>query len=108
MPTVWYEVRATVRDDVRSRFESYMRDKHIRDVLATGAFERAFFERAGPGEFRTRYEAASREKLEQYLDAHASRLRADVQVHFPEGVEYHREEWTAVAKFRPGSGHHSR
>ena len=103
MPSVSYEVTATVRADLIARYESFMQEKHIREVLATGAFVAARFERAAPGRYRIRYEAATRDDLDRYLSAHAPRLRADALAHFPEGVELSREEWTRVADFAHGS-----
>lgn len=105
MPAVTYEVTAHVRDDLAVSFQSFMREKHIRDVLQTGAFVGATFDRLSPTVFRTRYEAESPAALERYLDEHAPRLRADVATHFPAGVEYTRETWNRLADFKPGSGH---
>lgn len=104
MPTsIWYEVRASVRPDVVTRYEAYMREKHIRDVLATGAFRSATLERAAAGEYCIRYEAPSRDALERYLRDHAPRLREDANAHFPEGVELRRAEWVLVEQFRAGT-----
>jgi hypothetical protein len=103
MSTIWYEVTATVRPDTVVRWEAYMREKHIRDVLQTGCFSRATLERATSGRFRVIYEAPSREQLDRYLTDHAPRLRNDVHTHFPEGVELVREEWSQVETFRAGT-----
>ena len=35
---ITYEVTATLRDDLRSRYEVFMRERHIPDVLLTGLF----------------------------------------------------------------------
>jgi len=103
VPSVSYEVTATVRADLVARYEAYMSEKHIREVLATGAFVVARLERAEPGRYRIRYEAATRDDLDRYLSTHAPRLRADALAHFPEGVELSREEWTRVADFALGA-----
>lgn len=103
MSTIWYEVTATVRPDTVGRWEAYMREKHIRDVLQTGCFARATLERAASGRFRVSYEAPSREQIDRYLADHAPRLRNDVLAHFPEGVELVREEWSQVETFRAGT-----
>lgn len=104
MPTVTYEVTATVRADVAPRWESYLREKHIRDVLATGLFARAALERCPPNRYRVRYLAHSREDLDRYLTRHAERLRGDVAVHFPDGISFVRAEWRPVEEFTVGSG----
>ena len=93
---ITYEVTATVREDIRARYEVYMRERHIPDVLATGLFCGAQFARADDGRYRTRYELADRPSLDRYLAAHAGRLRADFTAHFPEGVENEREVWNTL------------
>jgi hypothetical protein len=103
MSPVFYEVSASVRDDLRPRYESYLRERHIREVLATGCFLGARLERATSGSFRVRYEAASRESVDRYLETHAARLRADVLAHFPDGIEWQRECWSALESFSAGA-----
>lgn len=104
MPAISYEVTATVREDLTASFAAYMTDKHIRDVLQTGAFVGASFDRLSPTVFRTRYDADSLADLERYLAQHATRLRADVAMHFPEGITFTRETWMRVADFGPALG----
>lgn len=103
MPTVWYEVTAVVRKDLQLRYEAYMREKHIRDVLATGAFARATFDRAAEGKYRIRYEAHSQAAIDRYITDHAPRLRADALAHFPDGVDLSRDVWTRVDEIRAGT-----
>jgi hypothetical protein len=93
---ITYEVTATVRDDLRARYEVFMRERHVPDVLLTGLFLGAHFLRADDGRFRTRYELADRPSLERYLATHAARLRADLQAHFPEGIELSRDVWSEL------------
>jgi predicted AlkP superfamily phosphohydrolase/phosphomutase len=80
------------------RFEAYMLDKHIAEVIATGYFAGATFYRGGERR-RTIYEAFDREALENYLANDAERLRNDFAEHFPEGVVATREVWDAVVRF---------
>lgn len=96
---ITYEVTATVREDLRSRFEVFLRERHIPDVLATGLFAGAHLERADDGRFRSRYDLELREDLERYLSVHATRLRADMLVHFPDGVEFAREVWNELVEW---------
>lgn len=86
-----YEVRVTVREDMREAFEFYMRRKHLREILATGCFKAIHFERADEFVYRSRYEAASRAHLDRYLKEHAAHFRADFMVHCPEGCTVTRE-----------------
>lgn len=94
---ITYEVTATVRADLADRFAQFMRDEHIPDLLATGAFVGASLGRSGETRFRIRYEARSRQALDAYLRDHAPRLRAHVLERFPAGIELSREEWDVVA-----------
>ncbi len=96
---ITYEVTAEVRDDLRARFELYMRDRHIPDVLATGLFVGASFLRGDDGRYRTRYQFADRETYDRYIGTHSSRLRADFASHFPEGVTLSRDLWTVLAEW---------
>lgn len=93
---VTLEVTATVRSDLVPAFERYMREQHVPDLLATGAFAGASFSRSSPGRYRVRYEAHSRAALDEYLAEHAPRLRAHLKEQFPEGVEIAREEWVVL------------
>lgn len=96
---ITYEVTAEVREDLRTRYEVYMRDRHIPDVLATGLFAGASFMRGDDGRFRSRYLFTDRDAHERYLSTHAARLRADFASHFPEGVTLTRDTWTVVRKW---------
>lgn len=98
-----YEVTATVPPEHVEAYERHMRERHVADVLATGAFERAVFTHIAPGRYRVCYEAASRIALDRYLKEHAPRLRADFASHFPKGIELAREIWTLVRTFEAGS-----
>lgn len=94
-----YEVRVEVREDMAEAFETYMRRKHLREILATGCFQLIRFERAEAGVFRTRYEAVSRADLDRYLAHHAAHFRADFMVHCPEGCVVTREVLATVESF---------
>lgn len=91
-----YEVTVTVREDLRGRYEVYMRERHVPDVLLTGLFVGAQMLRDDDGRFRVRYEVVDRAALDRYLTVHASRLRADFAAHFPEGVDVQRDVWTGL------------
>ena len=99
MSTISYEVTAIIREDLRGAFESYMTETHMPEVMATGAFSDARFSTVEPGRYRASYTARSREVLDKYLVEHSPRLREDVVRHFPEGVQFSREEWTVLATF---------
>jgi hypothetical protein len=96
---VTYEITAQVRGDLLERYETYMRERHIRDVLATGFFSAASFSRAGIGRYRIRYEAPDKESLDAYLREFAGPLRQHFTEHFPEGIELSRENWTVLQQW---------
>jgi hypothetical protein len=95
---VIYEVTAVVPGDLIERFEDYMRNRHIADVLATGYFESATFSRT-EGKYRMKYIASSRESLDAYMAKDTTRLREDFYAHFPERIELSRETWDVIEAF---------
>lgn len=95
-----YEVRVIVRADLAPAFETYMGEKHLPEILATGCFATIRFERAEDGAFRSCYEARTRAALDHYLTAHTARFREDFQAHFPDGCEVRREVWEEVQAFQ--------
>lgn len=96
MTAVAYEVRVTLDPRRAEAFEQWMLGHHVPQVLASGCFTGAHFERTAPGAWRTRYEAASAADLERYLSAHAAALRADFAARFGEGAAVVRETWATL------------
>ena len=94
-----YEVTATIEPALVEKFERYMREKHIADVLGTGAFLSASFESSGEGRYRTRYVAEAQDALDNYLSEFAPRLRDDVADNFPNGTQFSREFWVVLDDF---------
>ena len=99
MSRVTYEITATVSEELRQAYETYLIDRHIPDLMATGAFAEATIGRSSSGRYRIRYEAFSRGSLNEYLRAHAANLRADHLDSFPNGVELSRDEWEVLERF---------
>jgi len=91
-----YEITAVVRADLVAKYEVYMREQHIPDLLETGYFRAASFTRSGKDRYRIRYEARDQTALDQYLQNEAPRLRADFLEHFPEGVDLSRDVWEVL------------
>jgi hypothetical protein len=94
-----YEVTADVEEGLVSRYERYMREKHIPEVLATGCFQAALFARSAGGRYRTSYVARTQADLDRYLETHTAALRADFEAHFPEGISLSREVWATVERW---------
>ena len=97
--TVTYEITAMVRADLCDSYVSYMRTRHIPDLIRTGHFVSATLSHSGTGRYRTRYEAADRGSLDLYLAENAPQLWDDFIKHFPDGVELSREEWDVMETF---------
>jgi hypothetical protein len=97
-----YEVTAVVELELADRWERYMRERHIPDVLATGCFTRATLARASGGRYLIRYHLASRADLERYLAQAAPALRAEFGARYPGGVALTREIWEQVQEWAAG------
>ncbi|MGH7583979.1 MAG: DUF4286 family protein [Gemmatimonadales bacterium] len=98
--TVRYEVTLECSESTAPELERWMRNTHIPDVLATGCFIGAHFDR-DDGRFRTSYHAAGRADLDRYLAEHAARLRDEFARRFPTGVAVSREIWARLQHWPP-------
>lgn len=99
---ITYEVTAVVDSRLADAYEAFMRETHIPEVLATGCFVGAVFERVEDTQFRTRYQADSQAGLNAYLGEHTARLRDDFARRFPQGVTLSRAVWTELERWRAG------
>ncbi len=96
---ITYEVSVEVEPYLADSFQRYMVLKHIPEILATGCFASIAFERAAPGRFRTRYQAATQEDLDTYLETHTQHFREDFLRHFPDGTSARRETWESLERW---------
>jgi hypothetical protein len=96
-----YEVSAQVDESLTKKYELYMKEHHLRDVLASGCFVSATLERASAGKYRTLYRAPTKDDVDRYLREHTALLRADFAKHFPTGVKLEREIWTELVAQEP-------
>lgn len=93
-----YEVTATVDDELVADYESYMTDRHVPEILATGYFAAAFVAKSG-NTYRIGYHADSQELFDGYIANEAERLREDFSKHFPRGIEVSRQVLDIVGLF---------
>lgn len=91
-----YEITTIVRPDLVKKYEEYMREKHIPELLETGFFSGAKFTHTTENRYRIQYQAHDEKALNEYLQTQAERLRADFALHFPEGIEVSRENWEVL------------
>ncbi len=94
---VTYEITAEVDADLAPRFEAYMIEHHITDVLETRYFTSAVFSRSGE-RYRIRYQANHLSKIDEYLEMRAPMLRADLLQEFPTGIRLSREIWEVLTE----------
>lgn len=93
---ITYEVRVSLDPALVERYERYMIEKHIPDVLDTECFAEAHFERSPAGGYRVRYIAKTQADVDRYLAGHAQVLRDDWAREFPTGATVAREMWELV------------
>ena len=63
-----YEITAVVEAGLIEKYEKYMRERHIPDLLATGYFRGAKFTYSNGNRYRILYEAHNIEALNKYLE----------------------------------------
>ncbi len=95
MTEVLYNVTVNVSDEVHDEWVDWMRDVHIKEVLATGLFTSAKFLRVhafeqGGKTYATQYTARSMEDYERYLRENAPVLSAKTQAAFGDHVHSFR------------------
>ncbi len=86
-----YEITTSVRHELIKKYERYMLENHIPDLIATGYFESAELSKISKGKYRVRYSTKDRTALENYFESDAERLREDFTAHFPEGIGVSRK-----------------
>jgi hypothetical protein len=78
-----YNVTINIDESVHDKWLTWMQQKHISDVLATGLFKNAKMvkvmveEEMGGATYAIQYFTDSRAKLEEYYEKHAPRLRQE-------------------------------
>ncbi|HEX8246670.1 MAG TPA: DUF4286 family protein [Pyrinomonadaceae bacterium] len=95
-----YEITTLVEPGLVEKYEQYMCERHIPDLLKTGYFSGAAFTCTTENRYRIRYEAFNKEALDKYLTGDAERLRADFLNHFPAGIELTREVWEVLQTWK--------
>lgn len=99
-----YEVTTDVAAHAVAAYETFMREKHIPDVFASGCFVSASIARSLPGRYRIRYTATSMDVLDRYLSSYAPQFRADFAAHLGSGVKVSREVWSELQHWKANPG----
>lgn len=105
-----YNVTTNIQDSVHDQWLTWMQEKHIPDVLATGKFTSARMvrvlieEEMGGKTYAVQYTTDSKETLDKYYIEDASRLReeaaklfADKALSFRTELEYLSEHYSLVS-----------
>lgn len=85
---MFYIVHVAIRSERAAEWRAWMTGHHIPEVVATGAFHRAWLLRDDAADtdthtaFRSVYECVSAEALEAYRREHAPALQADHAARF--------------------------
>ncbi len=98
-----YEVTSDVTAAGIAAYETYMRETHIPEVLASGCFVTATIDRSMPGRYRVRYVARNMDILDRYLATYAPQLRDDFAAHLGDLVHVSREVWSELQHWTANS-----
>lgn len=100
MPSIAYEVTVTLGSESEADdFARWMQAEHIPAVMNTHCFESAEFGRLEATIFRTRYIAASRTHLDDYLRDHAAALRDHFAAEFGTTATSTRQNWEILRRW---------
>jgi hypothetical protein len=95
-----YSILADVPGDIKDAYESYMIDRHIPDLMATGLFTGASISRGENDQYRIDYLLANRQDYDRYIAEHAPRLREHFEKQFSGRVKTSRTVWETVREYR--------
>jgi len=100
-----YNVTSNIEDSVHDDWMEWMMEKHIPEILDTGKFYKikilkVLAQHDNGVTYSVQYFADSREKLEQYYNDHAPKLRGDAMERFGEKVLAFRTELEIIKEFK--------
>ena len=102
-----YNVTINIDDTVHDKWLSWMKDKHIPEVLATGKFVKAnmvkvmIVEEMGGTTYSIQYYAANKEMLEKYYQEDDPKLREEALKLFGDKMLAFRTELELLHEFTP-------
>ena len=102
-----YNVTINIDESVHDEWLSWMQDKHLPDMLATGKFTHAKMvkvlveEDMGGVTYSVQYTTKDKQTLESYYREDADRLRADAQKMFPNKFVAFRTELEVISQQIP-------
>lgn len=102
-----YNVTINIEDDAHDEWLSWMKDKHIPDMLATGKFTHAKMtkvlveEEMGGTSYSVQYTCPDKSTLERYYQENADEMRADGQKRFTNKFVAFRTELEVISQQIP-------
>ncbi|RDY60148.1 DUF4286 family protein [Flagellimonas nanhaiensis] len=102
-----YNVTINIDESVHDQWLSWMRDKHVPDMLATGKFSHAKMvkvlveEDMGGITYSVQYTTKDRKTLDSYYKEDADRLRSDAQKLFANKFVAFRTELEVISQQIP-------
>ena len=106
-----YNVTINIHESVHDQGMTWMQEKHINDVLATGKFTSARMvkvlieEEMGGVTYSVQYTAKNKEDLNDYYANTAPKLRNESMKKFADKMISFRTELKVVKEFYPPSSH---
>jgi sensor domain CHASE-containing protein len=102
-----YNVTINIDDSVHEHWLSWMQEKHIPEMLGTGMFTEAkmvkvlIVEESGGTTYSVQFFTESKEKLEQYYNEFAPRMREEGARLFGDKMLAFRTELELLKEFKP-------
>ncbi len=99
-----YNVTTNIHESVHDQWMTWMQEKHIKDVLATGKFTSARMvkvlieEEMGGVTYSTQYTTENKETLQRYYDEDAPRLRDEALALFGDKMLAFRTELELISE----------
>jgi len=99
-----YNVTTNIHESVHDQWMTWMQEKHINDVLATGKFSSARMvkvlieEEMGGVTYSIQYTTENKETLQRYYDEDAPRLREEALVLFGDKMLAFRTELELISE----------
>jgi hypothetical protein len=102
---ILYNVTVSIDESIHEDWLTWMRTKHVPDVMATGCFiegriSRVHGEEAGGFTFAMSYVAASQDKIDEYQSSHAPALQSEHNAKYAGNVAAFRTMLTILEEFK--------
>ena len=102
---ILYNVTVSIDESIHEDWLTWMRTKHVPDVMATGCFieariSRVHGEEQGGFTFAISYVASSQDKIDEYQNSHAPALQSEHNAKYAGNVAAFRTMLTILEEFK--------